>query len=167
MHKIRFLILAFCLGIVACAKENEGRKVASAGKPQSANNISHKVQQCPKMNGTFVLETKKTAIKKIQTKLGEAGVTLSDSDLVWQIDGASHIFEENRNLFYKGLCSEQKIVIDLFENKVFLGKMNYYFISKTKLVIELMVKDPRLGESFKDIWVQEQPEAIGLAADLE
>lgn len=117
---------------------------------------SHKVEECPQINGDYVQnggESRKT----IKSEKTSSGLNFDDTDVKWIIDGATHSAEGGPQLSYRGSCEGYSIVLDLYQGSNQLGRMTYSWNSKAQLVIETTVIDPRMGQSGKEVWEPKNP----------
>ncbi|MBL7686518.1 MAG: hypothetical protein JNJ49_00680 [Bdellovibrionaceae bacterium] len=148
--KISVYLLAPALltGLIACSKSDSS---PGPGTVQAGNPSSHKVEQCPQLNGTFRDSSNST--KVIKTEQQNDGVTINDTSVQWVINGKRQEIPTKAGAWYIGMCFEKKIVIDLFLDNQLLGIMNYAFSNGSDLTIEMQAINRKfLEKDKKETW---------------
>lgn len=112
--------------------------------------LQHKGAECPALDGDFEKDSTNRKSLKI-TKLAD-GVKFIDSETEYYIDGQSRILDGNKDLTYKGACEANAILIDVYADATYLGRMRYSKINEEQLLIETTSLDDRLGNDGKEIW---------------
>ena len=145
------VILFAAMGILtACSKgfqiKNEAAKSVEILPSQ------HKPDECPIINGEFF--QKDSDVKKIvKTTVSKNGVNFVDSASDWVINGKVSIVEgSNEKLSYMGTCSQNQIILDLYEDTNHLGQMIYTLDNKDQLIVQTLSDDPGLSAAGKEIW---------------
>ncbi|MBK7890766.1 MAG: hypothetical protein IPJ84_07945 [Bdellovibrionales bacterium] len=149
-------------GLVACSNSDSS---PGAGAAQAVNPSSHKVEQCPQMNGRFRKNDDAAVSKVIKTSQHDDGITIDDTNVQWTINGKKQDVRDQAGASYIGICADQKLVIDLFMNNQPLGKMTYSLSNGRDLTIEMLAIDPKLaGQNSTEKWVLDKPSTAALAA---
>lgn len=155
LHSLIVIAMA-ASSLTACSGGSSGGKAANSNvvsaNPTDIKN--HKVDECPVINGQYSLVNgTDESTKSIKTTIVQNGINLNDSNVNWIINSQSNAASEGPGFNYIGICSKGSIIIGLFEGTTFIGNLIYTpDIAQNKLVIESVVKDPRLGESGKETW---------------
>lgn len=113
--------LALVLSVTACSKSGGGSSGLGA--------VSHKADACPTINGSFSYKTgpNSTTVKDIISTKTQSGMTLSDTDTVYTVDGKSHALQADGTpgIAYVGTCSNNTVSVSVSQNSKSVARLTY------------------------------------------
>ena len=124
---------------------------------QGLAKVSHSRSDCPNLIGTYDENDQgKFSQKRIDTFSTESGLILDDSGSIFKIEGTRLQVNQPENGSYIGYCHSGKIVIDLYQGSVLLGRMTYSPHKENRtLKIELTSLSSQF-ESRSETWSKKQ-----------
>jgi hypothetical protein len=155
--KKRLLVSVLSLAAVACSsrggKQPTASEIAAGGDSRVLPTVSHKVTECPELNGEYVNKDDEKRMRVIKTEATETGLVLIDTDLKWIADGKKQSAEGPAQVSYLGSCERQAIIIDLYQGSTQIGRMAYRLSDDGQLVLDMKHNDLRMGPDKIETWV--------------
>lgn len=146
--KYKSIIALLLLGsLSACAGENGN----GSGQENGVNKNEHEISECPLFNGTYT-NRPGTRYLEMKSRLEPTELQLTDSGVLYKIDGKNQASSDNSAITYIGYCSNQEVRIEVYyQNKPALSLI-YTSEGLSQFTLESIPKDPQFGEAERETW---------------